>query len=168
MPIIYRDHIKPPFHAFIADGYARWSTHPSAQACIKLADRLLHYAAPGETGAGYLLIERGTVSRIFTEMRSHKITADQLFLRVCEYVAFFKRHPERAPTQRVEDFSLARGVLHLLPWTNTGRRHGARVLKALGEITREALYQPANAFVERLEADLQETHELTKLAVKFD
>ena len=168
MPLNNREHIKPTVHGWIADGFARWSSHEAMRACVKLAEKLLHYAEPGEKGAGWLLIERHAVAGIFRQMRDHGITPEQLFLRVAEYVAFFNRHPERAAERKVEEFALARGVLHLLPWSLTGRRHGARVLKALGQIVKDHLYVAANAFVRRLEDDDAEKGALLKQAVRFN
>lgn len=158
MSLRYRQHIRPHFHQWIALGLGRYTDHPATKAGLALADRLLHYKASHEFTA--LL----AVEHLMATLRDHGVTAKDLVVRVAEFHAFFDTRPDAVRSQREEDFAIARGVAHLIPWKGSGRTLGSKVLQHLGPLVREHCGLFCMRLVARLKSDLEKDAELKKVS----
>ena len=145
----------------------RLKDHRALQASLTLAQQALDFTyepLPGEIRVkGWQF-----VATQIEHLKSAGVTAEVLFARVAELVAFLQDHPEACRTRREEDFAIARAVLHIVRWRGVGQGQGASMLAAVGTHLREYLVGPALAFVRRLAADQGRAAELRQTAVAFD
>jgi hypothetical protein len=161
----YRTEVKPHFHRWCADGLQRLRQHPATAAGIELANMLLQYTAPPNS----IQHRQDTgIEAVFTELRNHGVTAEDLLCRVAELQAFLKRHPGRAKNTRATRFVFARGIIHLIRRNGTGERTGALVMNGLGEMVLEYLGAWSIRFVDKLDRDSSHTGELMRQAANYD
>ena len=163
MPLRYRQEIRPRFHAWITEGFAKYAKHKATAAGLELAQMLLDYQ-PSAHGFSYEL----AIRNIMSELKANGIGPQEILIRVAELVAFMETNPSRLKSQREEDFALARNVMHLTPRNLRGRRHGAKVMQHLGPLIREHCYVWAGRFVRRLREDRERVSELKRQAITYD
>jgi hypothetical protein len=161
MPLRYRVEIGPHFHAWAVEGFRRYASHPATQAALALADELLHYKATHD------FTYQRAIENYMGNLRDSGVTPADVLIRVVEYVGFLEANPTRIRSQREEDFALARGVLHLVPYRLIGRPTGARMLKALGPMVRESCYLFALGLARKLVSDSRKRADLMRQAGDF-
>jgi hypothetical protein len=161
MPLRYRVEIGPHFHSWATSGFQKYAAHPATQAALVLADELMRYKAV------YGFTYERTVENYMTNLRDCGVTPADVLIRVVEYVGFMEANPARIRSQREEDFALARGVLHLIPYKLSGRPEGARMLNALGPMVREACYLFALGLARKLKDDTDKRAALMRRAGNF-
>lgn len=164
VPIKFDRDVHRHYHAFVKEGMARYANHKAMQAGLQLADELLRYT-PSDPQAAFTF--ETECAHAVAMLVDHGVQPAHLLARIAELVCFFEDHPERVPSQRVEDFALARGVLTLVPW-KVRFNPGAKLLKHLGPLVRARLYPWALAFVRKLKRDVADRAELMRTSATFD
>jgi hypothetical protein len=143
---------------WIAEGLRKYRNTKAVSAALHLAHELLNYSP-----AHHVTVQRKIKERM-AYLRDCGVNELDLVRRVCEFLAYIERRPY--PSQRAEDYGLARSVLRLAP---LGRyRPGGLLLKWLGPLVRESLYVFGIAFLKRLETDAQKARDLRINCTDFD
>jgi len=157
VPLDYRREIRGKYD-WIAEGVARYRSHPATQAALKLTVAVLEYQP--SHGFSY----QRELQRYLQRLTYAGITAEQVLVRVCELCAHIERHRGRFESQRCEDAALGRCVIYLAPIRAGEKPPSVRVMVALAGMLRDACYPFAVSLLRRLEQDADERHELKKLA----
>jgi hypothetical protein len=167
MPIVYRTDVRRQYHAFIADGMARYADHKAMKAGQQIAEALLSGTLDGALSNPNAFTYETEPARAMRLLRDHAVTPGQLLARVAEVFAYFEDHRDRLPSQRFEDHMLARAVLTIAPWR--GRfRAGAKLLRHTGAMIRERLGPWAVAFTRKLRQDVDARNALVRVSASWD
>src|SRR6185312_7133419 len=79
VPLRYRQEIRPRFHAWITEGFAKYAKHKATAAGLELAQMLLDYQ-PSAHGFSYEL----AIRNIMSELKANGIGPQEILIRVAE------------------------------------------------------------------------------------
>lgn len=135
------------YHAWIADGIARYGNRKGTHSAVRLAEELLAYVPAGNWRPGRDI--RAQLDRLVRG----GVEPVEIVQRVCEFFAYVEAHPHRfnSPRPQEQDHALARAVLSLRPVGSA--RTGAKMQRFLGEMLRGSLGPFALTLVRRLQKD---------------
>jgi hypothetical protein len=159
--ITYDRHIKPHFHRWATEGFAKYRGHPATVTALTLAGMVLDWKPTAEYSY------QVNAWRLLQRLKDNGITPADVLVRVLEWVGWMNANHGKVTTQREEDSHLARLVLTLTPYGVRYRPPGGHVIRHIGSLVREHCYLWAMRLATKLEADGDELARLKRASGDF-